>query len=580
MRTFPLAIIFAFAPLALYAEGDSAGREYFDALVIMAPEHPLIVRLDVLKKDGQSERRLDEAWREGTLAEFRQLDADNSGDLSNDEMSKAAWIRSSTQNSLSRRTGLSGLLSKILAASDGAEQEVKVSRSAYVRRKAQREPWVKLRTTPASLIQVDRLWQLADRSQDQQLDADELAGAAHHALKLDVNANRLLERNELRAIDNPLSANQTNTTMAYNGKVQRLLLSRRLGPDDRLPPWEELPTSTNQKFNMIEDLASRLASTYQKVEFTGRWLKLLQQYDGTASATKDGKLDAMEWGELLRDGPQVDAHCKVLMREATVNDYVPQPVGWSNQPDRDGGFRLVAASLHEGVEAFRSGSGVFLRGAGAIIRFNVPPPAYDPLQNIDGSFELADGDKNEYLELKEAQRYYPINIVFSQADADGDGKLFKKELDKFVKDVERQRGLTAEIVVNEQGRMLFPVLDSNGDQALDVRERKDFPAMLAELDDNADGALSSDELPVCYEIGVKHGLPSFMTQFSFEQPIVYGYQPQGGKSQDGPEWFSLIDRNKDGYLQREEYPGKSERFKKMDANGDGLVTALEAADQK
>jgi hypothetical protein len=52
----------------------------------------------------------------------------------------------------------------------------------------------------------------------------------------------------------------------------------------------------------------------------------------------------------------------------------------------------------------------------------------------------------------------------------------------------------------------------------------------------------------------------------FTPPARYG----------GPLWFQKMDRNHDGDVSPREFLGPFEQFKKIDADGDGLIDAKEA----
>jgi hypothetical protein len=45
---------------------------------------------------------------------------------------------------------------------------------------------------------------------------------------------------------------------------------------------------------------------------------------------------------------------------------------------------------------------------------------------------------------------------------------------------------------------------------------------------------------------------------------------------DAPEWFKLMDRNADGDLSPREFIGSRDDFRKLDLDGDGLISVAEA----
>ena len=59
-------------------------------------------------------------------------------------------------------------------------------------------------------------------------------------------------------------------------------------------------------------------------------------------------------------------------------------------------------------------------------------------------------------------------------------------------------------------------------------------------------------------------------------PAAVYTQPPTRQSTRGPDWFRKFDRNGDGELSRNEFPGRTAEFEKLDADRDRYVTLDEA----
>src|SRR5262249_2425101 len=87
-------------------------------------------------------------------------------------------------------------------------------------------------------------------------------------------------------------------------------------------------------------------------------------------------------------------------------------------------------------------------------------------------FELADSDQNGYVDRTESM-HTPLAIlqaVFALADRDGDGKLFKKELQAYNEWQSDALGSRLMLTIADRGRVFFERLDADSDQKLSVRE--------------------------------------------------------------------------------------------------------------
>jgi Ca2+-binding EF-hand superfamily protein len=196
-------------------------------------------------------------------------------------------------------------------------------------------------------------------------------------------------------------------------------------------------------------------------------------------------------------------------------------------------------------------------------------------------FNAADQDNNGYLDMNEARRSV-FGGLFKQMDADGDGKLYLKEVLAFVRKQkvlkEKASACCLSLSVSDQGRGLFDLLDTNGDGRLSVREMRNAVKLLDRLDRNGDGTIDRSEIPRRYAAEARRG-PSGGGGGRGAFVVAYGAPPMIRRApprQAGPLWFHKMDRNGDGDVSRKEWLGSEELFKKIDTDGDGLISVEEA----
>ena len=92
----------------------------------------------------------------------------------------------------------------------------------------------------------------------------------------------------------------------------------------------------------------------------------------------------------------------------------------------------------------------------------------------------------------------PFTSLFDMMDADGDGKLYMKEVDAFVDQQTQAARSQMVLSVADQGRAIFAIMDLNRDRHLGVREIRDAVARVSSWDRNGDGQIRSDEIPHHY----------------------------------------------------------------------------------
>jgi Ca2+-binding EF-hand superfamily protein len=255
---------------------------------------------------------------------------------------------------------------------------------------------------------------------------------------------------------------------------------------------------------------------------------------------------------------------RVLSKKAPVDVYNPtgrkMPLASSVRKE---GEALVVTLSDAQVE--------LQRGTG-----NGQGNAYGVRQFYVQQFDQLDTDKKGYLEKKqfEQPQFRFLRPLFELADRDGDGKLTKMEFTAFLDLQTAGASAITYLKVTDQGRGLFELLDANGDNRLSVRELRTGWSRLAPWDRNSDGLLAENEVPRQFQLVVDQGEVTYPFQAAFFGAYSRAMRPQPGPR--GPVWFRKMDRNNDGDVSFREWLGTEEEFRRIDTDGDGLISAEEA----
>jgi len=130
------------------------------------------------------------------------------------------------------------------------------------------------------------------------------------------------------------------------------------------------------------------------------------------------------------------------------------------------------------------------------------------------------------------------------------------------------------------GYPLLPEIDANEDGRLTVRELKEIAKSLKSFDRNGDGAIAKTELLPTVRLSFGHG-PIVHRQLETVRSVhSRSATPTAMPIVTPPEWFTRMDRNNDLDVTPREFLGAKEQFAALDADGDGLINALEASQRK
>jgi Ca2+-binding EF-hand superfamily protein len=202
-------------------------------------------------------------------------------------------------------------------------------------------------------------------------------------------------------------------------------------------------------------------------------------------------------------------------------------------------------------------------------------------QSYAQSFRAADRIGNGFLEARQIyQPPFDFVALLRLADRNGDGKLSMQELEDYLAMQAKSGDAFTVLTIADRGRSLFEFLDADRDGRLSLRELHTAWKRLAPWDRNGDGCISRDEVPRQFLLTLSRGHPIF----SERAVSVPGYSPVPltPRPARGPLWFRKMDRNGDGDVSSREFLGTAEQFKRIDTDGDGLISVEEAerADKK
>jgi hypothetical protein len=199
-------------------------------------------------------------------------------------------------------------------------------------------------------------------------------------------------------------------------------------------------------------------------------------------------------------------------------------------------------------------------------------------------FKQADADKNKYLDPQEfaglardlAQSGMG-DVDFKLVDRNADGMIVEEELKEFVDSDAASSQSRVELVISHDGKSVFEVVDANQDRRLTKRELMNAAGRLASYDLDGDGGVTAVEMAGRYLLTAELGKPALFRSAAGAMRAASPTQPVVNQPAGGPEWFRKMDRNRDGDLAPREFLGPRALFKKLDANGDGLISTEEAA---
>ena len=538
MRRFLLAAMLAlFAPAAAARGEDAAALD--QRVLFFSPQGPVLLSLQI-RIDGSPLHDARTAYAERL---FVRADADKDGAVSRPEWGAVLPTLSSDPRSSKG--------SDQWETVDQDPEDGRVSRDEFVAEVRSRlGSAVEVGLQPARPEQQVNLFVRLDRDGDRRLSADEFARAGEALRKLDLDEDETYSLGELGPFRDPLRPSSATRPAD--------------GPEN---PFLALPAVGSLDAAIIE-LARRCgasAGSPGAVRLAREHLRIEAEQFEAFDADTDGALGRGELARWLRDGEP----------EARLAVSLP-----NNKPVAPKLAATDAAGADLPGSERKRVSEVVARVAGVPIEMRVlapPVTGYDALQFFRLQFRKADGDTNGYVDEAEFGGVGLPGANFGMVDTDGDEMVYEREIVEHVRGRVDRAANGISMMVAREGRTLFEVLDRNRDRRLSPRELAAARDVVAEVDQDRDGALADGELAERYRVTFRMDSGGLLEAASRSREQGMAPEPVRIGATSGPAWFRSMDRNADGDVSRREFLGPTADFNRLDGDGDGLLDPDEAA---
>jgi Ca2+-binding EF-hand superfamily protein len=522
-------------------------------IVYLGPTRPVLIRMTV-QVDGKP---FETQWYAYLAALFGFLDRDGEGVLNENEA-----VLAPTPQQLLQLMG--GNLAFSARTEDFSFQALDANKDGKVTLEELANYYRKNGAGPVRVLGgtgpngsqdplTDALFRHLDTNKDGKLSKEELQAAASILMKLDADDDEMVSAAELGV--NRGGGPAMRVPQQLGQPVQQPGLGTH--PDDS-PFYVVIPDGSPKRINQRRLVAQKIIARYDK----NGDKQLSRDEIGFDKATfdrldrnKDGKLDARELLFFLN--PPADIELTIRLgtlaardapAELAVVDGKPAPLATAVTRSANGTLMIAQAGAQ--IE-LRRAAGVGNNMAGN-------------RQQILQQFRATDKENRGYLTLKQVdnQQLQFLKVAFPLADRNGDGHLTEEELDDYLDLQSKAVNCALTVTITDKGQGLFDLLDANRDGRLGLRELRTAWERVKPYDKEGAGAITRKELPRQFQVLLSRG-----------QPI------QGRASLTtlaGPLWFRLMDRNGDGDISPREFLGSRADFKRLDLDGDGLISLEEA----
>ncbi|HEY2253599.1 MAG TPA: EF-hand domain-containing protein [Planctomycetaceae bacterium] len=506
-------------------------------LVLLAPAHPVLVQIRV-QVDGRGLKSVRTAY----AAQLVKLyDKDGDGLLDRDEAKLVPpLVKSPTAREMVAIADRWEAVDR-----DPADDKVSVDElAAYIDRLFGSPFLLSVKQTGTQSVD---LFSLLDRNRDGRLSRDEFETASQILRKLDVDDDETFSIDELQPFRNPQVPQNRPAAVEQSAEQPFLLL------DDA----DSIAQAALQLLQRYGAGTSNSAAAGLSREALG--------IDAAVFAARDldgnGLLDKTELPALLTNPtPQLVVEAQLLQLKpgrpklAVINDALHSV---STDKAKPGKLSVAASGIAVELQVLTNRSDVSHNRTFFITKFTT-----------------ADTDKNKYISESEFGGIGLPNADFKSVDSNGDGMIVLDELLAYIDQESASSQSRVEFEISHSGKSVFEVIDTNHDRRISRRELTHAFESLRQYDLDGDEAITNVELAGRFKASLQLGKPVMFRNLGGRGGNAT--MPIANRPTAGPEWFRKMDRNRDGDVSLREFLGPLAAFKKLDTDGDGLISAPEA----
>ncbi len=413
-------------------------------------------------------------------------------------------------------------------------------------------------------------WGIADLDNDNALDAEELAQLAESIKRLDVNGDGTITQQEVAE----RSASQAEGMMRRASMLQSNSLVI-VGSEERDPKNLEAAKSRRK-------IVSNLLRHYTVLETITRdqWSAWNDAMWNQFDANQDQVLDSREAESMITLEPLASIYIRLpeidsatpidnkmenaatMGEAAVVENAALSSEAVKNSPARENKL-AVLFNGKEGVFSNAHPTGGRLAVNGFSVRLQVND-GFNEATRLQFRRQIEVSLSNLQLRSAITQQFGLGETAFELVDSNGDQKLSDAEFEQVWGWFTLRQGTRLVARWTVANDPWFQLGDRNGDGRLSELEVSQMQDALKELDRDQDGLLTPYEQPLLVNLEITRSDPRI--------PAALG-GANGGEtpSQPGPAWFTAMDANGDGVLNRQEFLGARLDFERLDQDKDGFV---------